>query len=200
MFRGNYTPSGRPEYNLYGGLPEKFWRRRAVMFKFSRLTCDWLKISVLTDQSGVLILGEWTNQNCASMMFLAPISLACRILATTTNAKDLKIYCFCWKHALKSSIFRLKHDRLLQQWVKKSGIMLVPIFTLKLGQKIHSRRVTIGRYDGQRPCLTAATTAGKVGLFCCNVRSVGWHAVFEVYIPCRSCYTCLPIWFQLNLR
>ena len=44
--------------------------------------------------------------------------------------------------------------------------MLVPIFTLNLGQKIHSRRVTIGRYDGQRPCLTAATTAGKVGLFC----------------------------------
>lgn len=40
--------------------------------------------------------------------------------------------------------------------------MLVPIFTLKLGQKIHSRRVTIGKYHGDKPCLTAATTAGKV--------------------------------------
>lgn len=40
--------------------------------------------------------------------------------------------------------------------------MLVPIFTLKLGHKIHTRRVTIGKYDGEKPCLTAATTAGKV--------------------------------------
>ena len=42
--------------------------------------------------------------------------------------------------------------------------MLVPIFTLKLSQKIHSRTATIGKYDGRHPCLTAATTAGKVGL------------------------------------
>ena len=40
--------------------------------------------------------------------------------------------------------------------------MLVPIFTLKLGHKIHSRRVTIGKYEDGKPCLTAATTAGKV--------------------------------------
>lgn len=42
--------------------------------------------------------------------------------------------------------------------------MLVPIFTLKLGHKIHTRRVTIGKYDGEKPCLTAATTAGKVSI------------------------------------
>ncbi|XP_074660116.1 BBSome complex member BBS2-like [Tubulanus polymorphus] len=39
---------------------------------------------------------------------------------------------------------------------------LVPIFTLKLNHKINQRMVTIGKYDGVHPCLTCATTAGKV--------------------------------------
>ena len=33
------------EYNVNNGHPEIFWIRRAVLLKFSRLTCDWLKIS-----------------------------------------------------------------------------------------------------------------------------------------------------------
>ncbi|KAM9753890.1 BBSome complex member BBS2 isoform 1-T2 [Menidia menidia] len=40
--------------------------------------------------------------------------------------------------------------------------MMVPIFTLKLNHKIHPRMVTIGKFDGVHPCLTAATQAGKV--------------------------------------
>ncbi|XP_056621659.1 Bardet-Biedl syndrome 2 protein homolog [Triplophysa dalaica] len=40
--------------------------------------------------------------------------------------------------------------------------MLVPIFTLKLNHKINPRMVTVGKYDGVHPCLTAATQAGKV--------------------------------------
>ncbi|XP_077372555.1 BBSome complex member BBS2 [Festucalex cinctus] len=40
--------------------------------------------------------------------------------------------------------------------------MLVPIFTLKLSHKINPRMVTIGKFDGVHPCLTAATQAGKV--------------------------------------
>ena len=40
--------------------------------------------------------------------------------------------------------------------------MLVPIFTLKLNQKIFPRLVTIGKYDGKHPCLTAATNGSKV--------------------------------------
>ncbi|XP_033647290.1 Bardet-Biedl syndrome 2 protein homolog [Asterias rubens] len=40
--------------------------------------------------------------------------------------------------------------------------MLVPIFTLKLNHKINPRMVTLGKYDGKHPNLTAATTAGKV--------------------------------------
>ena len=40
--------------------------------------------------------------------------------------------------------------------------MLVPIFTLKLNHKIHARTAALGRYDGRHPCLTGATTAGKV--------------------------------------
>ena len=43
------------------------------------------------------------------------------------------------------------------------GVMLVPAFTIKLGQKIHPRLVTVGEYDGFHPCLTAATTGGKMG-------------------------------------
>ncbi|KAK7891931.1 hypothetical protein WMY93_023894 [Mugilogobius chulae] len=52
-----------------------------------------------------------------------------------------------------SSVFLSKH---LQQK------MLVPIFTLKLNHKINPRMVTIGKFDGVHPCLTAATQAGKV--------------------------------------
>lgn len=40
--------------------------------------------------------------------------------------------------------------------------MLVPIFTLKLGHKIHPRTTAVGKFDGVHPCLTGATTAGKV--------------------------------------
>ncbi|XP_015461264.3 Bardet-Biedl syndrome 2 protein homolog [Astyanax mexicanus] len=40
--------------------------------------------------------------------------------------------------------------------------MLVPIFTLKLNHKINPRMVTMGKFDGIHPCLTAATQAGKV--------------------------------------
>ena len=40
--------------------------------------------------------------------------------------------------------------------------MLMPVFTLNFSQKILPGRVTIGEYDGQHPCLTAATTAEKV--------------------------------------
>lgn len=40
--------------------------------------------------------------------------------------------------------------------------MVVPIFSLKLNNKISTRTVSIGKYDGIHPCLTAATLAGKV--------------------------------------
>lgn len=40
--------------------------------------------------------------------------------------------------------------------------MLVPVFTLKLSHKINPKQVAIGKYDGKRPCLTGATTGGKI--------------------------------------
>lgn len=40
--------------------------------------------------------------------------------------------------------------------------MIVPIFSLKLNNKILPRTVDVGKYDGLHPCLTAATLAGKV--------------------------------------
>ncbi|XP_014663273.1 PREDICTED: Bardet-Biedl syndrome 2 protein homolog isoform X2 [Priapulus caudatus] len=40
--------------------------------------------------------------------------------------------------------------------------MLVPVFDFKLKHRINPRMVTVGKYDGIHPCLTAATTGGKV--------------------------------------
>ena len=44
-----------------------------------------------------------------------------------------------------------------------SDKMLLPVFTLNFNQKMLVGRVCIGEYDGEHPCLTAATTAEKVG-------------------------------------
>ncbi len=44
--------------------------------------------------------------------------------------------------------------------------MLTPVFTLKLNHKVNPRMATVGLFDGKHPCLTCATTAGKV-LYCC---------------------------------
>ena len=41
-------------------------------------------------------------------------------------------------------------------------IMIIPIFTLRFNHKIFSGLATVGLYDGKHPCLTCATTAGKV--------------------------------------
>ena len=43
-----------------------------------------------------------------------------------------------------------------------SAIMFVPVFTLNLNQKLLPGRVSIGSFDGERPCLVAATVAEKV--------------------------------------
>ncbi|XP_035213893.1 Bardet-Biedl syndrome 2 protein-like isoform X2 [Stegodyphus dumicola] len=40
--------------------------------------------------------------------------------------------------------------------------MLAPVFTLNLSHKILAHRVTIGKYDGIHPCLTAATASDKI--------------------------------------
>ena len=40
--------------------------------------------------------------------------------------------------------------------------MFVPVFTLNLNQKLLPGRVSIGCFDGERPCLVAATVAEKV--------------------------------------
>lgn len=40
--------------------------------------------------------------------------------------------------------------------------MLAPVFSMKLNHKIFPRMAAIAKFDGTHPCLTAATTAGKV--------------------------------------
>lgn len=39
---------------------------------------------------------------------------------------------------------------------------LVPQFTFQLNHKVLARRVTVGKYDGLHPCITAATASDKV--------------------------------------
>ena len=40
--------------------------------------------------------------------------------------------------------------------------MFVPIFTLNLNQKLLPGRISIGEFDGEHPCLVAATTGERV--------------------------------------
>lgn len=40
--------------------------------------------------------------------------------------------------------------------------LIRPVFTLELNCKILPGLVTIGKYDGTHPCITAATNADKV--------------------------------------
>lgn len=40
--------------------------------------------------------------------------------------------------------------------------LIRPVFTLELEHKLLPGLITIGKYDGTHPCLTAATTADKV--------------------------------------
>ena len=61
--------------------------------------------------------------------------------------------------------------------------MLCPVFTLKLNQKILPRLVTVGHFDGEHPCLTAATSGGKV--YACTTYhvacvSVAMHAILSI--------------------
>jgi len=43
---------------------------------------------------------------------------------------------------------------------------MIPAFQFSLGHQVLQGLVTVGRYDGQHPCLTAGTTAGKVLIHC----------------------------------
>lgn len=43
--------------------------------------------------------------------------------------------------------------------------LIRPVFTLEVNHKIVPGLVTVGKYDGSHPCITAATTADKVSAF-----------------------------------
>lgn len=48
---------------------------------------------------------------------------------------------------------------------------MIPAFQFSLGHQVLQGLVTVGRYDGQHPCLTAGTTAGKVLIHCPHNRA-----------------------------
>ena len=74
---------------------------------------------------------------------------------------------------LLNNVQKPKHGNFiaLENWAKIlhskilhiSDKMLLPVFTLNFNEKMLVGRVCIGEYDGEHPCLTAATTAEKVG-------------------------------------
>lgn len=69
------------------------------------------------------------------------------------------------------------------------AIMFVPVFTLNLNQKLLPGRVSIGSFDGERPCLVAATVAEKVTQLqgFSDGRLLGWLTLIWLfhYPPCR---------------
>ena len=77
--------------------------------------------------------------------------------------------------------------------------MLLPIFTLNLGQKILPGRVAIGEYDGKHPCLTAATGAEKV-CSAKNIVKVHNVALFRCLstIPTSGWVTCQGGWSAIR--
>lgn len=48
---------------------------------------------------------------------------------------------------------------------------MLPAFQFSLGHQVLQGLVTVGRYDGKHPCLTAGTTAGKVLIHCPHHRA-----------------------------
>ena len=52
---------------------------------------------------------------------------------------------------------------------------MIPVFTLKLNQKILPRLVTVGKYDGEHSCITAGTNGNKV------------NAIYELGISHCTC-------------
>ena len=57
-------------------------------------------------------------------------------------------------------------------------MQMVPIFTLKLNQRISPRLVDVGSYDGKHPSLTGATNGGKVFLHMPHQRPEGSDLVW----------------------
>jgi len=57
-----------------------------------------------------------------------------------------------------------------------------PAFQFPLGHQVLQGLVTVGKYDGQHPCLTAGTTAGKVLIHCPHNRSENSNEVIFLNI------------------
>lgn len=67
--------------------------------------------------------------------------------------------------------------------------MLAPVFTLNLSQKILPHRVTIGKYDGTHPCITAATASDKV-LYCFRT-SNGYMITLKRFVTNKNIFIFL---------
>lgn len=73
----------------------------------------------------------------------------------------------CFSSHFYSDIDERVYPHLLSSLLSSSPVSgprmpLAPVFTLQLDHKILPGMVAVGKYDGEHPCLTCATNAGKV--------------------------------------
>ena len=130
-------------------------------------------------EGGVFVFCWWELGRYLSLLLLvtslSPQRLSEKWDEVWTGALDLAcslaLAVFVNKHrSLALVVYLLSGHIRYRQADWRRGKMLVPIFTLKLNHKINPCMVAMGHYDGKHPCLTCATTAGKVRCF------KYWHA------------------------
>ena len=70
--------------------------------------------------------------------------------------------------------------------------MFVPVFTLNLNHKLLPGRIAIGEFDGEHPCLVAATTGERVLIHTPHQKLTGSSTLalfFKIQIMVRN--SCL---------
>ena len=94
--------------------------------------------------------------------------------AKITKSKSFPAKSFCPKCHKCKCTFSSPQRFNSPQWIKSKNVLVKKDghtccladfgLALKLNNKICARTVTIGKYDGVHPCLTAGTLAGKVNV------------------------------------
>ena len=86
--------------------------------------------------------------------------------------------------------------------------MFVPIFTLNLNQKLLPGRISIGEFDGEHPCLVAATTGERVLIHSPHQKQRGLyfvHVPILIYKIIKHIMSLrewwrVTVWFEIGLR
>lgn len=135
------------------------------MFVISFLS-KFLKIQVEVRYSD---LEEQRYSRTVKLRFYYFCSLCCSrfVLCTYDKMRLHLIVLSCFSSHFYSDIDGRVFPHLLSSLLSPSPVSgahmpLAPVFTLQLDHKILPGMVAVGKYDGEHPCLTCATNAGKV--------------------------------------